>query len=110
MLRIVQLVKIEGADVVYLGPNAGTAAGFAYDQRREGLRLQGCGMDMGFHAVYNLAASLWPKGFGCVGEKCPSNDHSNGDRDYTPHKPEGLKPQTEHWHADGGYALRSRWI
>jgi hypothetical protein len=45
-------------------------------------------MDMGFHVVYNLSSALYRGGFGCIGDKpvrCPSNDHSNGDRDYTPH-------------------------
>ena len=64
-----------------------------------GMRVNGCGMDMGFHAVYSLSRALYPDGFECVGEDCPSNDHSNGDRDYTPHH-----------HSDGGYALRQRWL
>ena len=77
----------------------------------------GCGMDMGFHLVYNLSYVLYPDGFGCVGEKCPSNDHSNGDRDYTPNAhgqercqdvPDCKVP--EHWHCDGGYAIRQRWL
>ena len=59
----------------------------------------GSGMDMGFHTVYEAAAALFPKGFSCIGDRCPSNDHSNGDRDYTPHK-----------HKSGGYALRQQWI
>lgn len=32
-----------------------------------------------------ISRVLYPQGFGCIGEGCPSNDHSNGDRDYTPH-------------------------
>lgn len=31
--------------------------------------------------------------------RCPSNDHSNGDRDYT-----------QHHHSSGGYALSHRWL
>lgn len=61
--------------------------------------VSGCGMDMGFHLVYNLSSALFPQGFICIGENCPSNDHSNGDRDYTPHH-----------HHDGGYALKQRWL
>jgi hypothetical protein len=44
--------------------------------------------------VYNLAAKLFPAGFTCTGEHCPSNDHRNGDH-------------TARWHANGGYGLRS---
>lgn len=61
--------------------------------------MGGCGMDMGFAVVYDLSRTLWPKGAPCIGEKCPSNDHDNGDRDYTPHV-----------HRDGGYTLRHRWL
>lgn len=64
--------------------------------------VSGCGMDMGYHLVYNLSRTLYPDGYECIGDgatPCPSNDHSNGDRDYTPHH-----------HADGGYALRQRWM
>ena len=72
--------------------------------KRDGLVVGGCGMDMGFHVVYNLGYVLFPEGFTCTGRDshpnpCPSSDHSNGDRDYTSHQ-----------HSDGGYALKSRWI
>lgn len=76
----------------------------------DGIKMNGCGMDMGFHLVYELSHALFPKGAGCIGEGCPSNDHSNGDRDFTPHKVEGLKPYADHWHRDGGYMLRHRWL
>jgi hypothetical protein len=61
--------------------------------------MGGCGMDMGFAAVYGLSYALFGKGFECTGPNCPANDHSNGDRDYTPHM-----------HSDGGYALKHRWL
>lgn len=88
--------------------------------KRGGIIVGGCGMDMGFQLVYNLGRVLYPDGFGCIGEGkdgrggCPSNDHSNGDRDYTPH-PEKDATELEralhpHWHHDGGYALRQRWL
>lgn len=64
-----------------------------------GLIMSGCGMDMGFETVYRIGTALWPDGFECVGDGCHSNDHFNGDRDYTPHH-----------HTDGGYALRQSWL
>lgn len=64
-----------------------------------GLVVRGCGADMGFHIVYELARTLYPEGHECAGEGCPSNDHSSGDRDYGPHT-----------HRDGGYALRQKWL
>lgn len=45
-----------------------------------GITIKGCGMDMGFHAVYCLASMLWPKG--------------NPNRD----------------DKDGGYLLKSAWM
>jgi hypothetical protein len=84
--------------------------------------VSGCGMDMGFHVVHELSERLFPDGFGCIGRECPSNDHANGDRDYTPHEdhvtspdhicarePESCKAN-KHWHRTGGYALRREWL
>lgn len=69
-------------------------------QKDGSLRVGGCGLDVGMSTVYNLSTLLYRAGFICTGhENCPSNDHANGDRDYTPHL-----------HRDGGYALRHRWI
>lgn len=67
--------------------------------QNHGVRCHGAGMDMGFELVYSLSCALWPNGFECIGDYCPSNDHSNGDHDYSPHH-----------HADGGYGLRQRWL
>lgn len=75
-------------------------AGYVQDA---GISQSGCGMDMGFNLIYNLASVLFPDGYMCIGRdenhRCPSNDHSNGDRDYTPHM-----------HRSGGYALNQRWV
>jgi hypothetical protein len=69
------------------------------DKRNGGVRIGGCGMDMGFALVYQVSQALFPTGFECIGEGCPSNDHVNGDRDYSPHH-----------HHSGGYAIRQRWM
>ena len=68
-------------------------------EQSRGLGVTGCGMDMGFGLVYDLSRNLFHDDFECIGERCPSNDHSNGDRNRKPHK-----------HSDGGYALRHEWI
>jgi hypothetical protein len=94
--------------------------------KHDGIVLGGCGMDMGFALVYELSHKLFPNGFGCIGRNderhvyCPSNDHSNGDRDYTPHN-EALIQElhdngvladiaANHWHTTGAYALQHRWL
>jgi hypothetical protein len=89
-----------------------------YDERHEGARAHGCGMDMGFHIVHNLGYVLFKDGFGCTGKGCPSNDHSNGDRNYEPNVFEGIVSDKDgkqyekntHWHKSGGYALKQRWL
>jgi hypothetical protein len=75
-----------------------------YDERHEGCKVGGCGMDMGYHLVYKLSYSLYPV-YSCLtpGEKhttdCPSPDHYNG---------EGWKKTfTEH---HDGYALKHYWL
>ena len=92
-------------DRVWLSRLVSTACGITFDSSRECLKVGGCGMDMGFAVVYDLSYTLFPKGVGCTGEGCRSNDHSNGDRDYTPHS-----EAAPHMHSDGGYALNHRWL
>jgi hypothetical protein len=105
MSRVIQVIKLqcrEGAkepDVLYLGYNVAQACEMKYDRDREGVKIGGCGMDMGFALVYDFSRTLFADGFDCIGEGCPANDHANGDRDYTPHL-----------HSDSGYALKQRWL
>jgi hypothetical protein len=89
--------------VDHLHPNhsVGLITGYRQAKKGDGLIVGGCGMDMGYHLVYALSHRLWPDGFDCIGPGCPSNDHSNGDRDYTP---------GHRHHADGGYCLKHRWL
>lgn len=102
--------------------------GFRVDSKRDGIVVNGCGMDMGWHLVFTLSRLLYPNGFGCIGDStdgkraCPSNDHSNGDRDYTPHVDDTPRNSAEvgtdiprlrshrHWHREGSYALRMEWV
>lgn len=47
-------------------------------REQDALLIGGCGMDMGFHLVYQLSHALYGEGYQCLGEgKCPSNYHSN---------------------------------
>ncbi len=97
----------------YLGYLASKVLGLRVND--QAVRMDGCGMDMGFALVYELSHALWPDGYGCTGAGCRSNDHSNGDRDYTPHGcPEDHEHSdacpNRHWHRDGGYSLRHRWL
>lgn len=61
------------------------------------IKSGGWGLDRAFHIVYRLGRALYPHGVPCTGdENCRSNDHFNGDHDFTKGK----------IHSDGGYAYR----
>ena len=102
MLRTIQAVRIRSCDergnvaAFWLGWHVAKVLAYPFDEQREGVKVAGCGMDMGFHLVYNLSARLFPDGFDCGGQGCPSNDHFNG--------------STATHHKDGGYALTHRWM
>ncbi len=83
----------------------------------DGLKIDGCGMDMGFALVYRLSFLLHPEGFGLEmrkkGEALP----------YTPltealaqemyihgYRSHGRNGDTSGWDPEGGYALNQRWI
>ena len=97
MSRNIKVYTFQNNEPLYLSYNVAQALGWGKPD--DFVKVGGCGMDMGFHLVYELSATLFPDGFDCSGQRCSSNDHSNGDRDYTPHH-----------HRDGGYALRQRWL
>lgn len=81
--------------------NAARAMGETIDRTNGGIKIGGAGMDMGFALVYNLSRVMFPNGHHCIPDaRCPSNDHSNGDREYNATK----------MHRDGGYALQQRWL
>jgi hypothetical protein len=63
---------------------------YRIDDKNGGLKVGGCGMDMGFAVVYDLSYQLFPKGFDVVGIG------RNGD--------------TSGHDMDGGYALKQAWL
>ena len=60
---------------------------YSRDSNNEGLKVSGCGMDMGFSVVYNLGSALWPNG----------TPKAHGTRNGEPDK-------------NGGYALKHSWV
>lgn len=100
MSRCIKLLIAEKGRVVDISWAVGKLLGLRTNDRHEGCVIGGCGMDMGFHLVYSLSHALWPEGSPCTGDGCHSNDHANGDRNYT----------VGHIHHDGGYCLRHEWV
>lgn len=89
MSRSISLFVVDkkAGDVIKLDYWVAQAKGESIDQKNGGLKVGGCGMDMGFHLVYNLGAMLWPKGT------------------RKPHGTRNGKPDS-----DGGYALNHAWL
>jgi hypothetical protein len=112
------------------------ACGFTFDKKSECISVGGCGMDMGFHVVYETARRVFSEGFTCTGKDCPANDHTNAYGEnaagrcivcrkdlagstWTRLNREGGSRYrvcseacaTGTWiHSDPGYALRQEWL
>lgn len=81
MSRSIQLATVLDGDIFDITYYAARALGERIDAKHGGIRIGGCGMDMGFALVYDLGRALWPSGT------------RNGEPD-----------------SAGGYALKQRWI
>jgi hypothetical protein len=94
--------KEPGGGMIWITSRVAAACDFTFTEedwrKSRGLRVGGCGTDVGFEVVYNLGYALYPGGYECGGDKCHSNDHYNqADNKNTHHK-------------DGGYAFRQEWL
>jgi len=92
MYRVIDLLIIKNNEPIWLSHYAAKLLE-GYDERHKGCKAGGCGMDMGFHLVYNLGRVLWPDGF-----PVPVNYWRN--RSYAEGEIE----------TDSGYALHQRWM
>jgi len=99
MMRVIDPVLIRPDGPFSLAGLVATLTDRPLDRDRWGVKVNGCGMDMGFELVYTMSQALFPQGFHCLGRGCPSNDHSNG-MDYVP----------SYLHKSGGYAIKQRWL
>lgn len=84
MSRRISLLTADHHSLDWLCESAGLAK---RRQDGEGLVVVGCGMDMGFHLVYNLGMKLWPDG----------TPEPHGRRNGAPD-------------SCGGYALKHCWL
>ena len=123
MSRRIDLVKLTNDEPRYLTWLAAKAIGCRSTGNGEGLVVGGCGMDMGFHVVYELSRVLFPKGFKVaenqpckhcqdrpgfdgLGQTCK---HCQGNGFIEVPVP-GRNGDKSGWDNDGGYALKQRWL
>lgn len=90
MSRRIDVYTMKKNKPVGLTYYAAKALGYNRHPEKEGITVGGCGMDMGFHLVYNLGRTLFSKGFKVkgMGRNGDTSGHDN----------------------DGGYALVQRWL
>jgi len=105
MMRVIEVMVFRNDQPHYLTYQVADLLGYKMHKKYEGLKVGGCGMDMGFSVVYGLSAQLYREsGYECIKDdennvRCPSNFHVNT-RDKT------IKEPIHH----DGYALRHRWL
>jgi hypothetical protein len=68
MSRTIGVVSIRPGDAVEINirhPNyaVSVVCGYAPDQKREGVKVHGCGMDMGFDVAYSIARTIYGDGY-----------------------------------------------
>lgn len=85
MTRVIDLFVIRDNELRRITWQACMATATTYNRKHDGMRMDGCGMDMCFAAVYSLGRTLWPDG----------TPEPHGTRNGTPDR-------------DGGYALKNR--
>lgn len=122
-----------GVQTAHLGYNVARALGWRPD-KDQGVYVAGCGMDMGFHLVYELSGVLFGAGYECTGAACSSPEHQrreckceHGSYEHNRMGRKGDSCEVEgcgckHWrplpdkrgagivHKDGGYALKHSWL
>ena len=57
-MREIKFFTIKKNQIFHLNYHMAAALGISQG-KHDGLRIGGCGMDMGFHAVYNLGRTLY---------------------------------------------------
>lgn len=99
MLRVVDVYVVHAGEIHDISWLACQLLGYKFHRKYGGVTVKGSGFSAGFDIVYALGSKLYPEGFECIGEGCPSNDHANGDREYKPHH-----------HASGGYVFKHKGL
>ncbi len=117
MTRDISLVVVENGEDTEIDWLCAEVLGLKINRYHGGLRVGGCGMDMGFHLVYELSHVLFPDGFGNMGQ---ASLYPKGIRPTTKTHADKLRGKgvefrgrngdPSGWDNDGGYALKQRWL
>lgn len=120
MQRVIDIYIIENNEPRRWSYTAAQACGFNYDNKHEGIKVGGCGMDMGFHLVYSMSRTLFPDGFGIEGMtldgrkvRPETEEHAAKMLAHTAYPGlsfNGRNGDQSGWDNDGGYALNHRWL
>lgn len=121
MSRSISLViSHPDGDVMDISYWASKAMNDKIDDKHGGIRIGGCGMDMGFALVYNLGRTLFTEGFGIPGylphkqspgeRKRPSSEAEAVEMRSNGYLFSGRNQDDTGWDTDGGYALNYRWL
>lgn len=92
MSRRISFFMIKNNKPFHLDYLISQVTNYKRDRDHSGLRVGGCGMDMGFAVVYDFSHCIFPTGF----KYRKSEHHRNGD----------ISKRDK----DGGYALEQRWM
>ena len=91
MSRDISVIAIRDNEIYHLDYLVSKLTGYKLS-KNEGVKIGGCGMDMGFALVYSFSSRVFPTGFRYrKNEWHRNNDPSPIDR-------------------SGGYALKQRWL
>lgn len=85
--RSIQLKVVEEGDLIDISWSVAALLDASLDAKHGGIKVSGCGEDMGYALVHDLGMTLWPQG----------TDKPHGTRNGEPD-------------SFGGYALKHRWI
>lgn len=115
MSRSIECYVINGGELLNISGDVARIVGDPLDPKNGGVKVSGCGMDMGFHLVYTLSRYLFTTGYGLPmtlrgGTKTPRTAEEAAYLYKRGYRARGRNGETSGWETDGGYALRHRWI
>jgi len=98
MTRVIDPYIIEDGEPRWIGRYVSDALSWSYDDKKQGVRVGGCGMDMGFHLVYTLSIALF----------LDKARHMTDKQLIKANEKAGTRPDCGPW--ESGYWLKQRWM